>query len=222
LPTRYEPTAQEFAKFVHELVDVRFFAPISRSDFWQDKARLGLKPPRRKREGPTRGYEYHFRGLRVRVWTTWLIRENRVSDTGSGWVLILDGDRIVYSSHPLHRTKNFLNRLLMRAKIARARVRNRPICPIHKCWMVMCHRRGVMKSLYWGCPRIHPSGKMVWASIDDGLPKEAMRFLRPSRKKSEKYRRVVRRQGKDPFTALKRRRAWKISRPENIQKQSSF
>jgi hypothetical protein len=83
------------------------FRSITRLEVAKDIIRFGAKPPS-PREGRESGFIFTANGLTVKVWTTWLQKEDRPREKDSGWVLITDGEEILYSSRPFHRTKNFL------------------------------------------------------------------------------------------------------------------
>lgn len=210
MPRKVLPTPEQFQNFRGELLK-RNFCEIDRY------SGLRLVAPR-KIEGREIGFFYFENGLTVVVWTTWLDCENRARDNDSGWIIILDenGDRC-YTSRPLHRTKNFLYRLLMEAKIARTRVKNRPKCAECGAFMKIVHRRSrdrtrYLKSCYWKCARrLDHKGEVVHSlRFDHGLPQEALDYLRPRRKKHRREAKNLRKAGKEPFAAMRERKGWKL------------
>lgn len=83
----------------------------------------------RPKKGRETGFEFRAKSLVVTVWTTWLEEEGNPRDSDEGWIAITsESGRRLYFSHPLHRTRNFVVNLLMQARIARWRVKNRPSC----------------------------------------------------------------------------------------------
>jgi transposase-like protein len=169
-----------------------------------------LKSPR-STKGREVGFRYTVNGLEVVVWTTWLLKENKARESDSGWVIIRDAIRknILYSSHPLHRTKNFAKNLLSQAWIAQWRIQHRPHCPECGKFMVIARGKG-MKSRYWKCSnyRDHKTGKSVCRDWDFNLSPKAKAYLRRLRKKRRKYRDKRKKELKPNYVALKKRKKW--------------
>lgn len=206
MPKKVLPTAAEFAAFFTELEN-RGFRRSTAIELASSFKRLGLVAPS-PREGRSVGYTFTANGLTVTVWTTCL-EEGVARESAAGWVLITEGDRRKYVTRPIHRTKNFLRTLLGHARIARMRVLHRPGCPVCRRLMDVLVGKG-LKSRFWGCVK---HGQ--YQSWDLGLSDEALAFLRPIRRRHERYRAQLRARGQEPGAALRRRRGWVVSRPEN-------
>lgn len=213
MPKKQLPDVMSFAAFTRSLVR-RGFRPLATDQFRSDYHRLMLQAPS-PREGRETGFVFSANGLEVVVWTTFLKEEGRARDEDAGWVLIKDGDEPRYFSHPFHRTKNFLYNLLWAACIARERVLNRPLCPSCGARMNISYGAGT-KSRYWKCVRPDEHARAVSLSWDYGLPQAALEHLKPQRKKRRQYNEKLRKEGKVPGAAQKRRIPWKAGRPKNV------
>ncbi len=213
MPAKVSPDAEAFAAFRRAML-LRKFREISPVEFKKDFQRLELKAPS-PREGREVGFRFESNGLLVNVWTTFLAREDRAREEDAGWVLIKDGDDTRYFSRPLSRTKNFLRNLLWHARIARWRAEHRPSCPVCKNRMSIAYGKG-LKSRFWKCVRPTFHAKAVSLPWDYELPQWALDFLRPLRKRRARYYVELRKQGKKPGAAIRRRIGWKIGRLENI------
>lgn len=208
MPAKILPGELDLERLSRELRR-RGFRSVTGVEFHNDFRRFELKAPR-PRPGRETGFVFTANGLSVRVWTTWLPRENKAREVDSAWVLITDGDRPLYFSRPIHRTKNFTVNLLRAAWIARWRILYRPICPECKRFMDICRGRG-LKSRYWGCKRaaLHKSGGAIRLNWDYVLPPKARRCVESLRRESERYRRERRASGKPIGAALLTRKPWK-------------
>jgi hypothetical protein len=207
------PDAKSFASFEKALLR-RGFRRLSEAEFRSDFIRLRLQAPS-PREGREVGFSFAANGLEVVVWTTFLARAGRAREEDAGWVLIKDGDDVRYFSHPLHRTQNFLHNLLWTACIARWKVEHRPLCPQCGALMKIAYGKG-LKARYWGCTRTTVHKNPTFLSWDHGLPREALDFLEPRRKRRAQYHAKLRKEGKSPGAGIQRRRKWKVGRPANI------
>ncbi|MDP1689755.1 MAG: hypothetical protein Q8L52_00930 [bacterium] len=213
MPKKVLPSAEAFKRFGQSLLR-RGFRKLTRAEFKKDFKRLELEAPS-PREGREVGFVFSANGLTVFVWTTFLDWEEKARDTDAGWVLIKDGDKVKYFSHPIHRTENFLHNLLGYASAARLRVMNRPLCPKCRAYMNIARGKG-LKARYWKCVRPAAHKKAVSLSWDYGLPPAALDFLRPPRKKHAQYRKKLKAEGKKPGAALRRRKGWKVGRSKNL------
>ena len=217
MPAKVLPSAEAFGKFREAMMGLGFreLLPIEfKKDWW----RLRLVAPS-PREGREVGFSYTANGLEVRVWTTFLASEGSAREKDEGWVLIKSGDRARYFTHPLRRTKHFLRRLYFWAQVVRFRVLDRPLCPVCGAYMRIAFGKAP-KSRYWHCMRIarHQAGRPVWVDWDYALrsrPK-ALAFVLKERKKRERYRDKAREEGRPLGAALRRRRGWRVTRPDNI------
>ena len=207
MPEQYLPNIREFLAFENELIH-RGFRRISGPEFSSQFRRLGLKAPR-PREGRELGYLFYANQYTVFVWTTWLLEKKVAREEDAGWVLIAEKDKVLYFSRPIHRTKNFIQNILMQARIACWKVRRRPLCP--ECHNFMDIVRGrALKQRFWKCNRkkLHAGGKNRFRSWDYGLPEEAVKYLGSIRKKREKRYAVLRAAGKEPHQAMLKRKRW--------------
>lgn len=213
MPKKVLPSAQAFGVFEKEL-RIRGFRPVSSGEFKRDWVRLELEAPS-PRTGREVGFSFSANGLTTVVWTTFLRREGQAREQDAGWVLIKDGDEVLYCSHPIHRTQNFLDTLLMQAKKARYRVKNRPLCP--QCGALMNITKGrALKSRFWRCTKPAMHKRPVSIPWDHGLPKEALDFDKRRKKLRAQYQAKLRREGLRSGRAIKRRIGWKITRRDNF------
>jgi hypothetical protein len=185
------------------------FHQISSREFCLEYRLKGLKAPR-AREGREVGFVFKTQGLKVIVWTTWLEEQGRSRKSDAGWVLISNQKRVLYFSHPIHRTKNFILHLLQQAYIARQRVITRPCCPDCGKFMNIARGKGI-KSRYWVCARrsLHQSGVIYTKDWDCGInnPK-IQKYLDQKRKARKKYYQKRRAQGKKAPQAILIRKPW--------------
>jgi hypothetical protein len=207
LPKQCLPDAENLSVFEEELRS-RGFRRISSPEFSSQFLRLGLRAPR-PRFGRELGYIFHANQYTVLVWTTWLLKEQVAREEDAGWVLIAEKDKVLYFSHPIHRTKNFISNLLMQARIACWKVRHRPLCQECHNFMNIVQGRA-LKQRFWKCDRkeLHAGGKNRFRSWDYGLPEEAVKYILPIRKKREKRYAALRAEGKEPHQAMLERKRW--------------
>jgi hypothetical protein len=186
------------------------FRQISSQEFCLEYRQKRLKAPR-VREGRETGFVFKSQGLKVIVWTTWLEEQSRARDSDAGWVLISDFQKVLYFSHPLRRTKNFIRHLLQQAYIARQRVIHRPRCPGCGKFMNITPGKGI-KARYWSCSRrrFHPQGIIYTKDWDCGInnPK-IQKYLDQKRKAQKKYYQKRRAQGKRVPRAMMIRKPWR-------------
>lgn len=217
MPKKILPNAEAFALFDEWMLSLAFTS-IPHMEFKKDFARLGLEAPR-PREGREVGYKFSSCNLEVIVWTTYLCPAGPMRDEDAGWVLIREGDRARYFSHPMPRTKNFLSHLYKRAFVAQKRIMLRPLCSECKKYMSIQFGKG-LKSRYWECRQVgkHADGKRVRLSWDQGLEAypNVLAFVKAERDVRERYRDAARVEGKKPGTAMLNRKPWRPKRPENM------
>lgn len=207
MPEQRLPDFEEFSAFEVELIK-RGFRRLSSPEFSLQFKRLKLKAPR-PRLGRELGFIFYANQYTVMVWTTWLLKEQVAREEDAGWVLIAEGDNVLYFSHPIHRTKNFLHNLFMQARIACWRVRHRPLCPECRNFMDIVKGKA-LKQRFWKCSRtkLHAGGKNRFRSWDYRLTEEALEYIRPIRKKRVKRYKAVRAEGKEPHQAMLNRKRW--------------
>ena len=205
MPKKILPDEDDFAKFRKFLIE-RGFKVIAGSEFVSSFRKLGLSNPR-KRMGRETGFTFSDNGLTAVVWTTFLSAEGSAREEDAGWVLILEGDKVKYYSHPLMRTAGFLNKLTKYAIIAKRRVKHRPQCPNCNKFMQIVRGRG-LKSRYWKCPE-HRHVK----DFDNGLTEKMKNFLKSERLARRRYRRNLKKQGIKVTPAILIRRPWAVKSP---------
>lgn len=214
MPKQVELSVGDFEEIRRELTERRF--RLITSEEVQKIIREKSLKASRPREGREAGFVYRANGLTVTVWTTWLIDYARMARSDSGWVVIEGlgekGER-KYFSHPIHRTKGFVQKLVYYARLARWRVKNRPPCL--KCNQFMIITSGkALKSRYWTCSRImlHEDRERAHLSWDWGLPSEALEYVKKERKPRAKRRAHLKKEGKSPRPAMLSRKTWQDSR----------
>lgn len=190
----------------------RGFRKITSTEFRKDFERLELKAPT-PRLGKESGYSFFANGLTVVVWTTFVESEGSARERDAGWVLIKEKDDPLYFSRPMHRTENFLYRLLEQASIARQRVLHRPLCPTCSALMRITQGPG-LKSRYWSCRSPAHVG-MVRLSWDEGLPTEVLERVLRVRRERAPYTKKLKALGKKPGAAMLKRKRWTVGKPEN-------
>ncbi len=143
------------------------------------------------------GFIFRTKGLTVIVWTSYIESMEQARDSDNGWVLIKRGNEVLYFSHPMNRTENFLYRLRLCAAIAQVRIQNRPQCP--ECGRFMqIVRGGGIGSRFWRCFRHAKRVNLGW---DDCMPEEAMPFVRKFRNERKAYNKRVKKKGGQPSAA---------------------
>lgn len=210
MPKLVLPDKSAFAYFSNRLVNWGF-SIIPDKEFADKYKALGLIAPRPREGGREVGFVFNANNLTVTVWTTWLSKEQRPRKIDEAWVIITsEKNKILYSSHPIHRTKNFVHTLLKQAWIAKFRVKNRPCCPKCGKFMEIAPGKGA-KSRYWRCSNKseHDNGKNTRLGWDYGLIIEAKKYLKSLRKGRAVYREKRRKLGLPVDVARKKRKLWK-------------
>lgn len=210
MPAQVLPSEKLFDNFKKYMVAVGF-REINPKEKLKNFERLGLVFPK-KIKGQEVGFCFEANGLKVFVWTTFVAKEEKARDQDSGWVLITEGDKALYFSHPMRRTKYFLRRLYKHALIAKERVLNRPLCPECKGYMKI--KKGkALKSRYWICKNHQ---KPIFQKWDYNLPEWILTFLKKERKLKTIYREKRKEVGKTTNQAMLKRKTAKITKPENM------
>lgn len=217
MPQKGSFSVEDYNDFIFKLYHIGF-RKLSVGEFKKEFVRLGLIAPR-PIEGREAGFIFDANKIKVIVWTTWLENHQTIRESDSGWVVVKQDDEAhpVYFSGPYHRTQNFFLNLYRNAWLAWFRAINRPICSKCKQWMKI-HRGKAMKSRYWICSENdkHPDKLPIFLDWDFGLPQRAKDFLKKKRKiKAKRIARLIK-EGKEPYSALKKRKPWIITRPENL------
>jgi hypothetical protein len=212
LPKKVLPDELAFAQF-EEKMTAEGFRIIPGPEFTKSFQRLGLSNPR-KRTGREVGFTFSACGLTAVVWTTFLCAEKRARDQDTGWVLIAQGDKVKYFSHPMMRTSGFLDKLFIYARIAKQRVENRPLCPTCCAYMEIAMCKG-LKSRYWRCSRKFHKNFTENINWDIGVSPSLVKFLESERRARRRYREQLKKEGKEVTPAMLKRRPWRMSKPQN-------
>ena len=206
MPEKVSITPEIFAKF-HEYITNKGFTPLLKGEFQTDLKRYQLLAPsriKRQEKGSEVGYRYEANDLVVKVWTTYLPEKGDVRMSDEGWVLIASlEDEALDFTHPLRRTKNFLNRLYKWAQVAKERVDKRPSCPC--CNAAMNIGRGVsLKDRIWVCTQFadHPSRRIITLPWDALLSDKALDFVRADSRVESTHK------------AMLKRGSWKSAPPQ--------
>ena len=211
MPKQILPDANAFAEF-RQRMQKRGFRQLGRGEFATDFQRLELRAPS-PREGREAGFIFAANGYQVVVWTTFVESVQAARPQDAGWVLIKQGDRVLYFARPLHRTENFLRNLLLAAAIARVRVLHRPLCPTCGAFMDIVPGKG-LKSRFWSCSR-PAHAKPEFLSWDYGLSPTVLKYVQEIRDRRKPHTKKLRKIGQKPGMALLKRRGWKVGKPEN-------
>ncbi|TSC91728.1 MAG: hypothetical protein CEN90_192 [Parcubacteria group bacterium Licking1014_17] len=153
----------------------------------------------------------------VVVHTSVVLRTLKWRKKGSGWVIInqiVDGKPVrVYISHPIYRTKFFVQRLCALAEAARARVRNIPSCP--RCGKPMTIEEGKNKSYTFICRGENHRTRPEFGDWDADVPAKALCIVKLMRRKRASYRRNLKKTGRTEVLgrAREKREPW-TSNPE--------
>lgn len=218
MPKKILPDMEAFQFHIKHKLESWGFRSINKIEIEKDFKRLGLFS-RNPKEGREEGFIFTSKnGLKVIVWTTFILQDEKARDEDLGWVLITNGDKVLYFAHPFRRTKNFAANLTRYAWIARWRVLNRPLCPDCNRLMDIARGKGI-RARYWICTNRtkHKSAKATKISWDYGMPPKALSFLKAERAARRKY--IVRRRkdGKLANVApLIRSGMWTVSRKDNM------
>jgi len=184
--------------------------------------RLNLSPPRRivGRE-VSFGYKPREKGnnYNVVLHTTYVraLKKWRDKDTDAAWNLIADSDKAKYFAKPFSRTKGFILKFLRYAWVSRWKVEHRPLCP--ECQNLMhIAKKEDKRQYYWICRNDirHTENKHVFLPWDFGLPLKATAFVKVRRAYTARYKKKVKKSGKNVTPAQKIRKPWDIGNPENL------
>lgn len=206
MPKKVLPTGGDIDHIAQELM-ARGFYPVQGLEHFRRMTKDERIIPSGPREGAELGFVFQKNDLAVVVWTTWLLSCGEARGNDCAWVVIEQNGEGVYFI-PIHRTKNFAQRFLMEAKIARCRVRSRPLCPECGKYMKITSGEG-LGSRYWHCPRDHKSTEWDTAAFLAQLPDEARQHLARRRRSRERWYDVCRRSGKLIRQAMLRRKPWR-------------
>lgn len=206
MPIRVFPEEDDIKYIAHEL-NIRGFVPVCGLSGFRSKTKDEKAIPPHVRSGGELGFVFQKGDFSVWIWTTWLPLARRVRENDCGWIVIEQNGRGVYFL-PVHRTKNFINHLLIEAKIARCRIRNLPICAKCDKKMKIVQGRG-LGSRYWSCGRCHAT--VPWDTMEflAGLPEDARQHLSRRRAARKRWQKICREDGRPIRQAMLSRKAWK-------------
>jgi len=216
------PTPEGFLWFEEKMKEMSF-VKINKSQFSKNFQRLGLHKKRKfKFSEPEIGFAYssHFSPYKIICWTTFMESEYKMRDKGTdlGWVIILKGDKLIYSARPFTRHNNqFFLHLARYAWIAKKRIDSNPLCPTCDMQMII-YRRRKTRSYFWGCVNKDKHEKPISILWDHGLGPKAIKFLKIRRSRTKAYNKRNQKLGRQPVPRAKTRKRWKITKPENLQK----
>jgi hypothetical protein len=162
-----------------------------------------------KRTGREEGFTYFMMGLRVIVWTTYVMNEGQTRENDEGRVLILESNRPVYFGTYLHRTKYFFERMYLYALAAKEHIDARPVCPACDRLMNIVQRRKNSRQCFWKCMNPAHGKKPPCFSWNLGLSEKTQKFLKPKWERAAAYYVKLRAAGKEPGAQREKRRGWK-------------
>ena len=231
MPRRIELTVSDF-KFLEREMLAMGYRLKSHRQLKIDFKRLDLSAPRKKK-GREATFLYGNNFLQAVAHTTFDLDNQEWREEDLGWHLIKEKDRIKYFSKPLRRTKNFISNFLMRARVNRWRIDNRPICPECKRFMEIKtrwtynHEEFRWESTgqyFWGCLQKdnHQDNRLISVGWDDigpkkEIPKDLGKYVKEMRRRVASHRR------REKLLGIKRRsmrfirKAWSIGKPENLE-----
>jgi|GEM_PF-2113336 len=206
MPAQYLPIESAIQLLEIELVRKRGFTKkVGLCHFREATKDETLIPPR-VRPGRELGFVFTKDRFTAVIWTGWLPGEKRSREQDSGWIVIEEDGKGIYFSQ-LRRTRNFIDRILMEAKIARARIRTRPDCPRCGNAMSIVHGKG-LGSCYWRCKACQTREGWDHEAFLKQLSKEALDYLARKRKRRRTYYQKRRGLGLPIRSAVFTRKKW--------------
>jgi hypothetical protein len=167
-----------------------------------------------KRTGREEGFTYFALGLRVIVWTTYVVSEGQTRENDEGRVLILESNKPVYFGTYLHRTKFFFERMYLYALAAKEHIDARPACPeCKRRLMSIMQRKKNSRQCFWKCTNPIHGKKPPCYSWNLGLSEKTQKFLKPKWDRAASYYAKLRAAGKEPGAQREKRHGWK-KKPE--------
>jgi hypothetical protein len=206
VPKKVLPNEDDIARIAKEL-QKRGFVPVQGLDEYYRSTKDERMIPPTPREGAELGFLFQKNDLKLFVWTSWLLAAKKARERDSGWIIIEQEGERRYALQ-LRRTKHFARRLIMEARIGRARLRHRPYCLGCEKPMYITYGKG-RGSRYWRCPLRHM--RMSWDMKEflRDLSEEARKHLLKRRKSRRRDYKRCRAAGKPIRQAAFRRRLWK-------------
>ncbi|MFA7285720.1 MAG: hypothetical protein WC011_02640 [Candidatus Paceibacterota bacterium] len=220
------PTPEGFEWFALEMQALGF-TKIGGKKIRQDFTRLDLQTRIRKIQGYETGFQYSNGTYAVKVWTTFLEKENKLRDKGTdaGWVIITKGDVLIYCAQYFTRkNKNFFVDMKEYARINKKKIDGNPLCPCKKCEREMeIHRKKGSRQYFWICINPEKHSKPEYLSWDYGLSEEDKKFLEIRRQNTASYKKKNQKakeeSGKEiPTPKATTRKVREVGRPDNLKK----
>ena len=184
------------------------FRRITEREFQVELKQANVEPPT-PRSGREEGYTFFILGLRVIIWTSYVMREGMTRDYDAGRVLILEGNKIVYMGTFVHRTKYFFERLFIYSLAAKEHICARPECPDCGRLMTIFQQRKGARKCFWVCPNPDHNKKGPTIGWSVGLSDRTLPYLRKKWDRAADYYDSLRAQGKEIGTKRANRRGWK-------------
>ncbi len=224
MPKKVDLSNKAFFEIKNWLVGTLKYRQVGKTEFQNDFERLGLVPPR-PRKGREVGFVLTLNGYTAKVWPTYDILQGKFIESDAAWFLICQGDNALYFSGPIHRTEHFVQTLVSLAWVGRIRLENWPLCPEEMCRATMQIGTGKknLKQKYLYCPHkeYHLDSEIRIESWDYGMPwqfyPKAHKFVLERRKRRARWYKKLKQDGKEPNQAMKRRKRWRITKPQNIR-----
>lgn len=219
MPEKILPKEREIQQLFMRLEDMKFDR-IGSTSYLKNKERLEWEAPRQQ-EGLEISFSYYNNGLETVVHTSILKEGGLPAENDAAWVLIRKGDEVIFFSPRLHRTKNFISTLLIWAEIAQTLINERPLCPECKAFMEL-RKSKEHRSYRFICTKTEHHEKSLVHTHDLMAPQilsklsvRAQRYWGMYKAKYRYYQKELYKQSLVPGRASKKRKKWKIGKPEN-------
>jgi hypothetical protein len=220
------PTPEGFEWFCIEM-QILNFQKTGTKQIRKDFIRLDLEKQIRKIEGIETGFNSSNGTYVVRIWPTFLEKENKLRDMGTdvGWVIITKGDKMVYcAQYFTRRNKNFFMDMKEYARITQYKIFNTPLCPCKACEKEMeIHRKTGTRQYFWICKNREKHTTPQYRSWDYGLEEKDIKFLGIRRAQTSAYKKKNQKALEEKGTPLPipkavTRKIRKVGRPDNLKK----
>jgi hypothetical protein len=224
MPQKANLGENEYLRLHNQLIK-RNYHLIGYREFHNKYEELGLVAPR-KREGREAGYRQDKNGMTAILWITYDLVHHQFRESDAAWLLICNElGNAVYFSGPIHRTQNFVRTIGSLACIGEIRLHYWPYCPDKNCKARMKVATGKKnpKQKYFECDKFksHLDKKPLFRGWDYGIPWDkyplAYKFVLERRRRRAVWRKKLQKEGKPLNQAMKKRKKWLITKPENIR-----
>lgn len=215
MPKKVVFTQTDFDEFTKAMERIGFRL-IKQREFKVELALANVEPPT-KRTGREEGFTYFALGLRVIIWTSFVVSEGQTRDKDPGKVLILENGKIKYMGTFKRRTKNFFENLFLYALAAREHVDARPTSKCRKL-MTIFQERNTGRKCFWICPieEHRVVGGCPTVSWSHGLSESTLNHLIKKWDKASTYYDKLRAEGKEPGAFMRTRMSWKKKTKEPV------